>query len=460
MRAMMISRRSLLGSALTLRLLDLARAEPAGDGFLALEAAPGSLRLLPEPAAETPVFAYNGVVPGPLIRCKKGETLKIRLVNRLAQPTSLSWSGLRIVNAMDGVGGLTQPPVAPGESFDYRFTPPDSGLFWYRPNVQPFTAEQLGRGLYGALIVDEPAPPQADRDMLAIIADWRLDAKGEIVADFDSREDATGAGRIGALVTVNSQPIPATHNFPPATRMRLRLLSAVNARIMSIAFEGVTPYVLAVDGQPADSAFEPVNRTIPVGPGARFDIIFDLPREADAEARLILRGGGEKDQPLLVLKTQGKAQPDPPPIASLDVNPTLPRMIKLQAAKRVEIVIEAAKAPPTPATGERPAYWTINGGVTRFSDKPLFEVKRGSPVTLAIVNRSGFAQDIHVRGHSMRLLHDLDDGWEPYWRDTVLVAAGKTKHLAFVADNPGKWAIESFIAERQTSGLSTWFLVK
>ncbi|VTZ26394.1 Multicopper oxidase type 3 [Methylocella tundrae] len=461
MPAKMISRRRLLGSGLAISLFDCsARGEPAAgqDGSLILEAAPGSLRLLPEPAAPTPVLAFNGAVPGPLLRCKKGEELKIRLVNGLEQPTSLSWPGVRIVNGMDGVGGLTQKPVAPGESFDYRFTPPDSGLFGYRPAVLPFAGEQFGRGLYGALIVDEPDPPKADRDMLAVIADWRLDDKGAIIADFDAKEDAAGRGRVGSLVTLNSTAVPVAETMPPGSRVRLRLLSAVNARIMSIAFEGLKPLILAVDGQPADSAFEPVRQTIPVGPGARFDMMFDLPEEAAAQARLILRGDNEPDRVLLSFRTEGEARKSLPAIGSLPVNPSLPAEIRLQNAKRAELVIEPAKQ--ASAEGTQPLYWTINGvAAAAFSAKPLFSVKRGSPVTLAIVNRSAFIQDIHVHGHSMRLLHDLDDGWEPYWRDSVLVPAGKTKHLAFIADNPGKWAIESAIAERQATGLSAWFLV-
>ncbi len=219
------------------------------------------------------------------------------------------------------------------------------------------------------------------------------------------------------------------------------------------------PLILAVDGQPANSAFEPVRETVPVGPGARFDIMFDLPGAEGAEARMILLGDQEPDRALLAFRTAGEAHPSLPAITSLDLNPLLPTEIKLRKAKRVELVIELAKEPILGADG-RPLYWTLNG-VARdgFSDDPLFSVKRGAPVTLAIANRSSFAQQIHVHGHAMRLLHDLDDGWEPYWRDCVLVAAGKTKHLAFVADNPGKWVIESFLAERQTRGLSTWFLV-
>ena len=159
------------------------------------------MRLLPEPAGETAVWGYDGEVPGPLLRYKKGEEVKIRLVNKLDQPTSLNWHGVRIDNAMDGVGGLTQEPVPPGGSFEYRFTPPDSGLYWYHPQVLPFVREQQGRGLYGVLIVDEPEPPQADRDMLIVLDDWKLDDKGQIVP-FDA---ATGEARIGPLVTLNAR---------------------------------------------------------------------------------------------------------------------------------------------------------------------------------------------------------------------------------------------------------------
>ena len=146
-----LSRRVLLGQVLASVLTLPARSQPASlaDDFRVLEAGHGKLRFLPEPLAETAVWAYNGEVPGPLLRYKIGSEVKIRLLNTLDQPTSLNWHGVRNVNGMDGVGGLTQEPVPPGGSFDYRFTPPDSGLFWYHPQVLPFVREQQGRGLYG-----------------------------------------------------------------------------------------------------------------------------------------------------------------------------------------------------------------------------------------------------------------------------------------------------------------------
>jgi FtsP/CotA-like multicopper oxidase with cupredoxin domain len=448
-----------------------------------LEARPGTLRLAQEPAAETAIWGYAGSVPGPLLRIKKGAELKVRLVNTLAQPTSLCWHGVRAPNAMDGVAGLTQKPVMPGESFDYRFTPPDAGLFWYHPHAWPQTAEQVGRGLYGVLIVDEADPPASDQEVLVVLDDWTLDAKGQIAGDFANIEAARHLGRIGPLITVNSKPAPLAFAAKPGSRLRLRLVSAMSARIMIVGFEGVHPLVQAIDGQPCE-LFEPVRQTMPIGPGARFDIMIDLPIEAGKEARLMLRGEGASDHPLLVIKTEGEAHKPRAPVAVLPQNGALPTQIPLERALKMDLVIDGGAKPPSAPVvepqrkGAKPVaapkaalpqanvspdpthLWTINGVASDgFSGKPLFSVKRGSAVSLALVNRSAFAQQIHVHGHVMRLLHDLDDGWEPYWRDAVLVADGHTKHVAFVADNPGKWALESLVLDRQVTGLAAWFEV-
>jgi FtsP/CotA-like multicopper oxidase with cupredoxin domain len=454
-----MSRRLFLGHTLASILTLPARAEPPAeqDGFRVLEAREGTLQLMPEPARPTAAWGFSGEVPGPLLRFKKGEEVRVRLVNKLLAPTTLSWHGVRIINAMDGVAGLTQVPVPPGGTFDYRFTPPDSGLYWYHPHALPYSHEQLGRGLYGVMIVDEVEPPIADRDMLAVLSDWKLGEKGEL-AGFDLARDGAGAGRIGELVTLNSRPVPVAETLPPSSRLRLRILNAAHTRVMVIRFGGATPFVLSVDGQPCE-AFEPAGHKIPLGPGARFDIMLDLPAEAGEEANLTLLGDHEPDRVLFSFKTAGESRAPLPPIASLPQNPLLPGKIKLEAAHKADIVIEAI-ASSGAAPQDPPLYWKLNGEARQgFGPAPLFSVKRGRPVTLGFVNRTDFVQEMHVRGHAMRILHDLDDGWEPYWRDTVLVPAGKTKHVAFVADNPGKWAIECLMAGRQAAGMAAWFQV-
>ncbi len=94
-----------------------------------------------------------------------------------------------------------------------------------------------------------------------------------------------------------------------------------------------------------------------------------------------------------------------------------------------------------------------------FASAPLFSIKRGTPVTLGLVNKTAVLVQMYVHGHALRLLHDLDDGWEPYWRSRVIVPEGRTKRVAFVADNPGKWAIECQSVEQSPEWLVSWFEV-
>jgi FtsP/CotA-like multicopper oxidase with cupredoxin domain len=448
------SRRAFLtGVAASVFALDAGAETKAPAGPRILEARAGKLRLLAEPSPPTDILGFDGVTPGPLLRYEQGGELNVRLVNRLDRPMSIHWHGMRGDNSMDGVAPLTQAAVAPGGQFDYRRRLNDPGLFCYRPSVYPQTGELIGRGLKGLLIVDEPAPLEADADLVLALDDWRLDAGARIEGDFHDARDARGDGRLGPLLAVNGKAAPATHAYPPGARVRLRLANLANARLMALSLDGAQPFVIAVDSQPCE-AFEPVRRTIPVAPGARFELMFDLPSTEGARARLILRGQNGQDRDLLVVTAKGAPAPSRNPIASLPNNPALPPEIKLAAAKKVDLVMEQRGAD---ASG---AAWTINGAVSRaYEGEPLFRVKRGTPVTLGFVNRADVAAVIHVHGHAVRLLHDLDDGWEPYWRNGVVAPPGKTKHVAFLADSPGKWALHDDILEHEAAGLATWFEV-
>ncbi|MBO0733537.1 MAG: multicopper oxidase family protein [Methylocapsa sp.] len=427
-----------------------AKSDPLKDGFRLLEAREAKLKSAFEKDPPAAIWGFDGIVPGPLLRFKKGEEVKIRLANKLAQPLSLNWHGIRVTNSMDGVAGLTQEPIAPGGSFDYRFVPPESGFYWYHSHVLPLLGEQLGHGLYGAMIIDEPEPPTIDQDMVVILDDWRCGAAARLDDDCSS-------------FTINAAAGVAEKILPPASRLRLRIVNAAYSLPLAAAFFGSAPLVLAVDSQPCE-AFAPAKNTIPVGPGARFDVMLDLPPEEGARAGLSLRGDKEAERTVLLFKTQGERRPPLAPIASLPQNPLLPAEIKLERARKFEIAIETAStsgAASAAAPGWKPPLnWRLNGKIfAGFAHPPLFSVKRGTPVTLGFANRAGRVLAIHLHGHAARLLHDLDDGWEPYWRDTVLIADGKTKHIAFVADNPGKWAIDCLAAEGPSAASASWFEV-
>lgn len=170
-----LSRRSLLRAgaagaaslAIPAALAPSARAASIRD--FSLRAVPGRVRLVPEPYGETPVWSYGGTVPGPEIRVRQGERLRIAVENGLAEETTVHWHGLRVPNAMDGVAHLTQRPIAPGETFLYDFVALDAGTFWYHPHQR--SVEQVGRGLYGALIVEELEPPRVDRELTWVLDD-------------------------------------------------------------------------------------------------------------------------------------------------------------------------------------------------------------------------------------------------------------------------------------------------
>ena len=144
-----------------------------------IKAAAAKLRLKPDPAPETAVWRL-GEAEAPILRIKLGEAIRLRVENGTDQPLSLHWHGVRIANAMDGVGGVTQEPIKPGASFTYDFTPPDAGSFLIRPLVVGGSSEPSGRGIASMLIVEEPAPPPVDGDLALLVQDWRLDEAGAL----------------------------------------------------------------------------------------------------------------------------------------------------------------------------------------------------------------------------------------------------------------------------------------
>ncbi len=222
------TRRAFVGGGLSAAAWSLApaRAEtpsPPPDGFRTFEAAPFPLDLLPPPAEPAAALAYGGAIPGPLLRLKKGEELKLRFSNKLADPTTLSFAGLRTANAVAGYGGLTGPRLAPGASAELRFVPPDSGFNLYLPHAGATDAAQQGRGLFGPIVVDEADKMDVDEDVVVLLSDWSFDDKGGIKGDFADPAIARAAGRRGGLVFANGAAAPLRLKARPGARARLRL---------------------------------------------------------------------------------------------------------------------------------------------------------------------------------------------------------------------------------------------
>jgi FtsP/CotA-like multicopper oxidase with cupredoxin domain len=451
------TRRTVLGGGLAAaawRLSQGARADapvPAADGFLTFDAAPARLQLAPPPAEPAGIYAYGGAIPGPPIKLRQGEEAKLKLANKLAEPTTLSFPGLRAANAAAGVGGLTGARLKPGASAEIRFVAPDPGFNLYLPHAGATDAGQQGRGLFGPIIVEEAVKPDVDLDAAIVLSDWNVDANGQIRQDFADPAIERASGRKGDLVFANGAAAPLKLDARPGARVRLRLGNAATARLATIAVDGAKTLIVAVDGQPSEP-FEPLSGKFPMGPGARFELMFDLPRDPGAAVRLVLRGeAGQADRPFVSIATEGepaKERSAPPRLAA---NPLLPAEIALESARRCDFAI----------TGGGSAPFAVNGATfIDWAAKPAFALPRGAPTVFALANKTAVVQAIRLWGHVARLLHSMDDGWEPYWRDTILIQPGRTSHIAFVADNPGKWPLESAIPEQRAAGVATWFQVR
>ena len=458
------------GAALTLAHLPRpARANSVGLSRT-LQAKPGRTLLLPKGEPKTDVWCYEDRVPGPILRLPQGSRLETTLINGLPQPTTIHWHGIRIDNAMDGVAGLTQEPVPPGERFRYSFAVPDAGTFWYHPHNRSW--EQVARGLYGLLIVDEPDPPAVDQDLALVVDDWRLDEAGAIhEASFGQLRDWSHAGRLGNTLTLNGLdfldlPVKA------GERIRLRLCNTATARIMNLRFEDHSPIAIAYDGQPIPPRALP-DGALRLAPGERVDLIVDMTLSPGAKAAITeVTGDGRLVAGYFRYDAEARRRREPlGDVPILATNP-LDERIDLAQALRVPLVMgggamgglrEALYRGERLSMKElvqRGQVWAFNGVAGR-AEEPLFRARLGQSVRVRMVNDTAWPHAIHVHGHHVRLLDD--EGAilaERGWRDTVLLERQEEREVAFVADNPGRWMIHCHMLEHQAAGMASWFSVE
>jgi FtsP/CotA-like multicopper oxidase with cupredoxin domain len=464
-----ITRRQLLaGTAmgtLACVLPALTRAETAADGHTVLKTQVLP-KLLMENGERTKLWAYNAINPGPEIRVKRHDQVKVRLVNGLDEPTMIHWHGIRIDNAMDG-SPLTQNPVRSGETFDYEFAAPDAGTYWYHPHLD--ASKQVERGLYGALIVEEETPPADTEDMVLLLDDWLVNDDGTLnEAAFGDIRIAAHGGRMGNWFTVNGKSRPHMQ-APAAKRLRLRLINCANARIMNIQIKGAAPVIIALDGQPLPTPREVGTDALQLGPGARADLII----RGSAED-IVIANVNAANEPLEVAyisRTGEAGETDTAAIDPLSSN-GLPDTIDITGVTPRELVMEGGVHGGMKSAKLRGQdmdmrqlvqngmAWSFNG-VAGMTEEPLATVKLGETVVIDFINKTGWPHAMHLHGHHMKLLQaDGKQATHQDWRDTLVMAANSKVQVAFIADNPGKWMLHCHMLEHQESGMMTWLAVE
>lgn len=464
---MNVTRRHFLaGSAASLAFARGTHAQPAGRQLIP---APARAAIVPGPR-DTEVWAYNGSIPGPVLRFKQGERARIEVENRLPEETTVHWHGLRLPNAMDGVPHLTQHPIAQRGRFVYEFDLPDAGTFWYHPHAR--SSEQVERGLAGAFIVEERDPPAFDRDLVWVLDDWRLTPEAAIAGEFGNRMDASHAGRLGNAVTINGR-VPDRIAVQSGERLRLRLINAANARVFALEFGEIAPRVIALDGHPVEP--HSAGRLV-LGPGMRADLLIDVAAAAGntfAVADNFYPRGSYKLVDLAV-EGQRRAAPLADPVR-LPANPLA--VPDLAAAERHTIEFGGGMMDPKMMRSARERggqpdpemirtmrermtsghIWSINGQSvvgTGHRHDPLLTLKRGRSYVFAMNNDTAWHHPMHLHGMTFRVL-TRNGAAVPHgeWRDTTLLDPGERLEVAFVADNPGNWMFHCHILEHQEAGM-------
>jgi len=397
-------------------------------------------------------WTYNGQVPGPLIRAKVGNRVIVHFENDLDEPTTIHWHGVRLPIEMDGVPGISQEEVKTGESFTYDFTLRDAGLFWYHPHA--FSAAQVGFGLYGALLVEDPAEAKtvgvAD-ELTIVLSDIAFNDKG--VLDDPDNGDTTGMvfGREGDHILVNGKELPtltARANAP----QRWRIVNAAKSRHFWLTLEDDRPFtIIGGDGGLNESSVTVTEALIT--PGERLDLIVTptgAPGSTFAVRSLPYNRGygstfGRPVFDVFTVKLSEDAPVAPVTLPKVTREITPPSMA---GATRLELVMQL---PPIDRKGHN--EFRING-VPWWKAKP-YTSALGETQIWTVKNDTDWGHPFHLHGYSFIVLDDNDQPVRPMaWKDTVNIPIRATvKLLVKFDERPGEWMFHCHILDHAEGGL-------
>lgn len=408
-----------------------------------LTATPAALEVLP--GRKTELLTYSGSLPGPLIRAKRGDRLRIELENRLSEPTTIHWHGMRVPNAMDGVPDATQPAVLPGARFTYDFVLQDAGTFWYHPHHASLAA--LGAGLYGAVLVEDPGEePDLGDDLVLILSDLSLDEAGR--RQSEALDPGTVvAGNQGNVVLLNGQVRP-TLPAMAGRRQRWRVLNAARSRYFKLSLPGHTFLQIGSD---AGRLELPVAHTEPLlTPGERADYLIDLHGAPGTSTELVA-----------LPVSRGLPLPESEQVTLLDVRiveATKPPSPPLPSLARAVTPTDPAGAVPVPVAltvdeGETTTTMGING-VPAAHHTPI-HARVGETHVLVVENQTPYDHPFHLHGFFFEELDASGAPLRPLSRkDTINVAPLATRRLLVrYDDRPGMWMFHCHILDHAQAGM-------
>jgi FtsP/CotA-like multicopper oxidase with cupredoxin domain len=401
---------------------------------LALQAKAGAVALRPG-QADTPIWSIGS--QSDALRFKRGDTVEASFANDTTAPVALNWHGIDGVPQVEPL--LAQAALAPQARQNLVLPLRHAGTFMCDLRLLGDGAARPSSSR--ALIVAESEAIAVDRDEVLLFEDWRLRSDGTAVAPGTDPKDAV------PVYTVNGQ---RTLDIPARARERLRLrfINGFQRNVIAIKIEDIDVQVMALDGQPSEP-FLARNGALVLAPGGRADVFIDTAMAPGGVSSILLHDGTEA-RPIARLVGSREPPIRNAPLAAAPPLPSngLPDRLDLKSALRVDLPLNGAQAGwAAPAT-------------FAASAAPAFKVKAGRIVVLALTNRADKATVFHLHGHHFRLLDRLDDGWKPFWLDTLAVEPGQTQRIAFAADTAGRWLMEAMATDWAAPRLLRSYIVE
>jgi FtsP/CotA-like multicopper oxidase with cupredoxin domain len=395
---------------------------------LRLEARPTTILLRPG-EAPTPIWGLE-TSAAPL-RFRTGQ-IEVTFRNGLPVPAVLDWRGIDGAPVAEPL--TARPQVPPGAEISFPLPLRRPGTYF--ADLRLLAAPEAPPSHLLPFVVEESAPIAVDRDETVLIEDWRL------------RPTPAAAGAEGGdppvVFTVNGQVAP---DIPMRSgeRLRLRFINGSQRQVIAVKIEGHEVHVIAMDGAPAEP-FPARNGALVLAPGGRVDALIDAAAPTGAAMQILLHDG-QQARPIARLVTSSEAPIRQTPLLPLPPLPAdgLPAQMDLKSALRVDLPLQGGD-------------WVAPAAFSA-SLASAFKVKAGRTIVLALNNRAEFATSFHLHGHHFRLLDRLDDGWKPFWLDTLVVESGQTQRIAFAATYPGRWLLESAATRWGAPRLVRWYSV-
>jgi FtsP/CotA-like multicopper oxidase with cupredoxin domain len=411
-----------------------------GRPSLSLQAKSAKIALRPgEP--DTPIWSLQDTKPGPGPRFKRGDTLDVTLANDLPVPTVLNWHGIEGVPAAEAL--MARTPLTPGARESSTIPLRHAGTLLCDLRLLGDGQARPSRVL--PLIVNENERVAVDRDEVFLLEDWRLRPDGSAIAPSQDPKDTTPVYTINGLATLDITA--RAHD-----RLRFRFINGFQRNVIAIKIEKYDVRVMALDGQPSEP-FLARDGTLVLSPGTRVDAFVDVTAPGSTSSILLHDGKAPRPIARLIVSNEPPVRNAPLPAAPPLPSNGLPAHLDLKNALRFDLTLGARTLSGPQADWLAPASFASTAA-------PAFRAKTGRTVVLAVTNRADIPAVFRLHGHHFRLLDRLDDGWKPFWQDTLVIDAGQSQRIAFAAENAGRWLMESVATDRAAPRLVRWYSVE